>query len=133
MNADAGDFWGEPISTYSRAQAIEDGELVDVSIAAQEAGITFPTALTRHVWNECVEVPPKLKGQQDESGRLWDVLYMAAHAVRAATRAGKGSDRLPFTRRVRKAEGHRVERLLFVVGPGDDAAPVVTIEYPEDD
>ena len=36
------DFWGEPIYEYSRKQAIADGVLVDVSIMAQEAGITLP-------------------------------------------------------------------------------------------
>ena len=41
----------DPIfSTYSRAQAIEDGILVDVSDTAREAGFTIPVALTRTVW-----------------------------------------------------------------------------------
>ena len=39
--------WGEPIYTYTRAQAIEDGEQVEVSQLAQEAGIKYRTFLTR--------------------------------------------------------------------------------------
>ncbi len=31
-------FFGEVISTYTRAQAIQDGVLVDVSAMAREAG-----------------------------------------------------------------------------------------------
>ena len=34
------------VSAYSRAQAIEDGVLVDVSQTAKEAGIKYPTAVT---------------------------------------------------------------------------------------
>ena len=40
------ELFGEVISSYSRAQAIEDGVLVDVSSVAREAGINFPIALT---------------------------------------------------------------------------------------
>ena len=68
------EIFGPVISEYSRAQAIEDGVLVDVSETAREAGIRFPLALTRAVWESCVEVPRNRKGQpvpcQDEPGRL---------------------------------------------------------------
>ena len=43
--------FGPVISIYSRAQAIEDGILVDVSDTAREAGFTIPVAVTRTVWN----------------------------------------------------------------------------------
>ena len=39
-------FFGNVISTYTRAQAIEDGVLVDVGSTAQEAGFKWPVALT---------------------------------------------------------------------------------------
>ena len=35
------------ISRYSRADAFRDGTLVDMTAAAREAGIRYPTALTR--------------------------------------------------------------------------------------
>lgn len=45
-------FWddAEVTCTYSRAQALEDGVLVDVSETAREAGIKLPVALTATVW-----------------------------------------------------------------------------------
>ncbi len=43
--------FGPAISAYSRAQAIEDGILVDVSDTAREAGFNIPVAITRTVWN----------------------------------------------------------------------------------
>ena len=45
------------ISSYTRAQAIADGQLIDVSEMAREAGIRYPVALTATVWARCVEVP----------------------------------------------------------------------------
>jgi hypothetical protein len=38
------------IHSYSRARALADGALVDVSAVAREASIRFPVALTRAVW-----------------------------------------------------------------------------------
>ena len=37
------------ISSYTRAEAIEDGVLVDVSKVAREAGIKYPVAVTIHL------------------------------------------------------------------------------------
>jgi hypothetical protein len=67
----------EIIHTYTTAEAVEDGSLilVDESIS-KEAGIKFPVYLTQQVFTKYVQVPDALKGMQDESGRLWDLLYM---------------------------------------------------------
>lgn len=73
---------GEVIYGYSRKEAIADGVLIDVSQTAREAGIRFPVALTVGAWQEFVAVPPNKVGQQDEAGRLWDVLWMLRHAAR---------------------------------------------------
>jgi len=43
------ELFGPVIDAYSRAQAIEDGVLVDVSATAREAGLRYPVALTRAV------------------------------------------------------------------------------------
>ena len=52
----------ELISSYSRAEAIADGQLIDVTELAREAGLRYPTALTAAVWAGCVEVPQGLVG-----------------------------------------------------------------------
>src|SRR3990167_10252455 len=128
------ELFGPLISEYSRAQALDDGVLVDVSTTAREAGIRFPMALTRAVWESCVEVPRNAKGQpvpcQDEQGRLWDVLSMTRFAIRMAP---AGRDVLPVRLRVRQRAGHRLLTLHAVCGPGDDAEPVITIMLPEED
>ena len=127
-------IFGDIISTYSRAQAIEDGVLVDVSVTAREAGIRYPVALTRAVWESCVVVPTNAKGQlvpgQDARGRLWDVVAMTAFAIRLAP---SGRTELPVRLRVRQRAGHRLVTLKSICGPGDDAAPVITIMLPDED
>src|SRR5438552_19116883 len=70
----------EVISVYTRAQAREDGVLIDVSEMAKEAGIKFPVALTATVYGQYVEVPEGIKGQ-DKTGRLWDFLWMFRRAA----------------------------------------------------
>jgi hypothetical protein len=66
----------DPIHSYTRADALRDGVLIDVSPAAREAGIRYPVALTRAAWQRCVKVPRGVPCQ-DEEGRLWDVLWGA--------------------------------------------------------
>jgi hypothetical protein len=56
------------IHRYTRADAIRDGVLIDVSTVAREAGIRYPVALIAAAWAKCVAVPPGVLGQ-DESGR----------------------------------------------------------------
>ncbi len=74
------------IHTHTRAQLIEDGDLIDVSETAREAGFTVPVAITRAAWADCVEWTAETDKRkatiQDEAGRLWDVVYMARLAAR---------------------------------------------------
>ena len=72
----------EVISSYTREQAISDGVLKDVSTLAREAGFSIPVALTAAAWSEAVAWNPENRALQDETGRLWDVMTMAAHAAR---------------------------------------------------
>ncbi len=125
------------ISVYTRAQAIEDGILVDVSETAREAGFRIPVAITRTVWSRLIALPEGYRGFQDERGRLWDVLWMARHyALRASD-----SDRVRMcglVRDIRKdlRDSHRPPRRHFpvvAIGAGDAGEPVVTVMFPEDD
>jgi hypothetical protein len=74
------------IHCYTRADALRDGVLIDVSATAREAGIRWPVALTRAVWEWCVRVPLGVLSQ-DESGRLWDVAWLLACAIRGSNGA----------------------------------------------
>src|SRR5689334_6141268 len=68
------------IHRYTRAEALRDGVLIDVSETAREAGIRWPVALTVAAWAKCVAIPPGV-ACQDEAGRLWDVVYLLRCAI----------------------------------------------------
>ena len=126
------ELFGEVISTYSREQAIEDGVLVDVSTVAKGATIKFAVAITSTVWGKYVEVPKGVRCQ-DETGRLWDILWMFRCAA-----ARFNSDTLLFKLYVRNHNRGRLDRrdlvtLKAVCGPGDDAEPVITLMLPDED
>jgi hypothetical protein len=124
-------FTGEDlIHSYSRAEAIADGVLVDVTPVAREAGIRFPVALTRAVWQRCVAVPDGVEGQ-DEAGRLWDVLFLLRCAARRAT-----GSLIEFGAHVRGDNSERMPPLVHLkaaCGPGDQGEPVITVMMPEED
>lgn len=85
MTAEAFD-WGEPISVYTREQAIEDGILVEVPEAiAREAGFKHPVALTIGLH----AVLEARMGSEDYTGRLWDVLSVGMMRFQLALRANR--------------------------------------------
>ena len=126
------------VSVYTRSQAIEDGVLVDVTETAREAGFKYPVAVTRAVWLDCVEwteeTAKRKAAYQDESGRLWDVVYMASLAAKAkgdgGSRRNFGLYRVPVEGRGKRA---RYVVLTLHIGSGDDGAPVLTISLPNED
>ena len=79
-------FFGPVIYAYTRADALRDGELVDVSAMAAEMGYRVPVTVTRAVWVGVVE-PDETPGQSVE-GRLWDVLWMLHYAIKTERRSG---------------------------------------------
>lgn len=119
------------IFSYSRAQAIADGVLVDVSEQAREAGFRYPVALTAAAWADCVAWPESSRSAgQSESGRLWDVLWMTKLAIK-----GADGDRVMVRVLRVPARGGRAApaALQAVVGPGDGWEPVITIMLPGED
>lgn len=131
------EIFGEVISVYTRSDAIEDGFLVDVSETAKEAGFNIPVALTRNVWDRLVALPEGYRGWQDEAGRLWDVLWMAAMAARAH----RDHDRIRYCVLVRAIRKDLRDSMgppkrhfpILAIGGGDQGEPVMTIMFPEDD
>jgi hypothetical protein len=122
----------EVLSVYSRAQAIEDGVLVDLCQGefgdlVKEAGFKFPVACTAEVFADCINLTDAAKrAGNDIKGRLWDVLWMLKSAIRRA----QGGDRINFTVRVvRERVRPTPTQLVAVCGPGDDQEPVITIQY----
>jgi hypothetical protein len=143
------ELFGEPISVYTRTQAIADGTLVPVDQGlGADAGFRVPVALTRAVFEDCVawtaEDTHRTGVLQDEVGRLWDVLVMAARAgrnVRGNDRVGVQLYRVPRDRgriRIDDLDDAQQEALCLVslvlhCVPGDSGEPVLTIVQPGED
>lgn len=134
LNLDA--LFGDAIYSYTRAQALADGVLVDVTETAREAGFRVPVAMTAAAWSKTVawsDADSARQTHQDVSGRLWDVSWMAFLAARRAS----GSCRVPFQLHVvprgGKATRPRLVTLHLQIGPGDEGEPVITIMNPDED
>ena len=126
------DIFGPVISSYSRAQAIEDGVLVDLmqeetSATVREAGFVFPIAMTATAFGASIcPIGGELPAGQDLQGRLWDMLMMLKFTIQN----NRGDrERLPFSVKV----SGRMVGLVSVCGPGDHAEPVITIMMPDED
>jgi hypothetical protein len=132
MNTNTESPFGPVIYAYTRSQAVADGEQVEVTKTAQEAGIKFPMFLTRAVFDNYVAVPEGVTGQ-DEAGRLWDLIWMTRHAIQ---RSRPGVARLPVALYVRNDDGTaRLVKLIAVCGPRDldDPQPAITLMMPGED
>jgi hypothetical protein len=163
--AKAGDFIDHPIlgrteviSVYTRAQAIEDGVLCDMTQQpfgpmAQEAGIKWPIAVTNTVFNRYIDFG-KLGNGQGLKGRWWDVCWMLRYAMRRQPDDGSHELRFTFYCQVEDptfATGETCDRtckesndelgkgvlrrvtLKCVSGPGDQLEPCLTIMALDED
>lgn len=140
FNADS--LFGEVIHAYTRKQALEDGYLVDISDAAREAGFPWPLAVTRAVWEDCVawtDQDSRRQTYQDESGRLWDVVWMASRAILGLSEKPKSPDQpyrlFQMFRVPRDGKSVRARNVVLkiVAGPDDDGNPCMTIMQPGED
>lgn len=121
----------EIIHAYTRAQAIEDGVLVDLSGLALEAGFRWPLAVTRSVW--CLIEPSEAlkKEGQSYAGRAWDLLNILRAELRSAKEGCEVRFAPYFVTEPGKPPNQVAMRALS--GPGDDGEPVITVMMPDED
>jgi len=119
--------FGETIYSYSRAQAIEDGVLVDLSqVESIRQSWKHPFACTSAVWAIIEEA--LLQPHYDLAGILHDVSTMAKLSIRT-NEAARNSDQIRFEVII---DGKKHAMKLHI-GPGDTAAPVLTLMLPYED
>lgn len=119
------------IHTYTRRQAIADGVLVDVTDAAREAGFRCPIAVTQTLRANYVAVPAGA-ADQDEAGRLWDLLTVLRYAI---LKNPFSQDELNFRLFVVTRAGADPElvEVKAVYGPDDEGRLCVTLMMPDED
>lgn len=122
------------IFSYTRAQAIEDGVLVDLTPWARETGFRIPVACTATIWHRYV-VPPEGTASlgQSERGRAHDLLWMLFLCIRGS-RSAADNDQLHFNVVFLQAP-NRSETVTLKAhcGPGDQGEPVITIMCLDED
>lgn len=121
----------ELIYAYTRAQAIADGVLIDVTAQARETGFKLHTVVSDNLFNGYIVPPKGLQGEgQSVEGRLHDVLWMVLVAARKQPDGSRVEKDVLFLMAPGRQEKVKV---VAVVGPGDEGEPVLTIMLPGDD
>ncbi len=128
------DFWGKPIYVYTRAQAIEDGVLADLTkLCPDICRQVFPgasVACTSTVWGLIERAVDNKKYGNDTNGVVWDILYMSRHFV-----TGRMSENTWLFKVIIKGAGRKSTYTLKLVGGADDdgVTPAITIMLPGED
>lgn len=118
--------FGKVIHSYSRMQAIEDGCLVDVSTPYPDDTriYKYPVAVTAEVW--------ALIAGRNTGAWLWDICWMSTRYVIA--RPDESSVIFLATLPIKTGSfAGKSYRLKAVIGPGDNAEPVITIMFANQD
>ena len=126
---------GPVIYSYTRARALTDSALVDVTETGKEVGFKLPVAITEALQNRLTPTKAEAVFGQDYDSRLWNVLWVAAFTIKLADR---GTDTVTFTvvqQEVDAKSGQlqNVElRLRAVCGSVPAGEPVIMIGCPQD-
>lgn len=126
------EYFGAPIHTCTRAQLIEDGQLVD--LMQNELGdvsrqhYKFPVACTYAVFEAMRKAVENPRYCNDYAGILHDMLWMS----RCHKRQLDASTVL-FQVIIQGAGRQKYHTFKLQVGPGDQGEPVITIMLPNED
>ena len=124
------------VPTYTRAEAIADGRLLDVTPLAREAGFQIPVALTADLW-ATYGAPDKTPAA--DPGTVWDLLWMlrcaATGILPAKLECHPHGEVLWFELELTPRGKSTAERVLLkaISGGGDDGEPVLTMLLPHED
>lgn len=119
----------------TRAAMIENGLLIDVTKTAAEAGFVLPVGITKEAWDDCIKWSDEdtdLQTYQDESGRLWDVLWMSSLAARENRNECDVNVHVYRVPRDGKSRHAQHVCLRMLVGPGDHGEPVIYIDVQDE-
>jgi hypothetical protein len=120
------------IYRYSRADALRDGVLVNVTEAARKVAIRVPVALTAAVHADFVEVPDGPDAQSAKQRRLNDLLSLLTAAIVSSGNKGPVLLYQLYARRKNAGPLHKVT-LKAVSGPDDEGGPCLTVMLPNED
>jgi hypothetical protein len=117
------------ISSYTRADAIADGDLIEIDRALlQEAGLSLPAVLSAPLFASLEPTPAEQKNGQSFSGRLWDLLM-----VFRALAKGSEENRMKFHIVIATEAGPVEQHVIARCHGDDDGNPCFTFMTPDCD
>lgn len=125
------ELFGNVIYQYTRADALNDGVLVDLSGNFPEESrlYRYPVACTAAVWALVEKAVANRKHCNSLAGIVWDILYMSQKVVIA-----RPDEQTALFAVIITGTGRRRQYTLKAMcHAGDDLEPVVTIMLPEED
>ena len=126
----------EVITVYSRADAIADGVLHDVTDTAKDCGFRIPVAVTDTIWGKWIEPSQELREAGESADvRLRDTLislFLKIHSLATDATPRRLAFRVRYLMDVENEVWEEPE-LTCDIGPGDAGEPVLTILIPEYD
>lgn len=126
------EFFGAPIHTYTREQALEDGVLVDLMqdkmAETARQHYKFSIACTSAVFDIMRKAVENTRHCNDYAGILHDMLWMSRIYKRTV------DENTVIFRVIIKGAGRKsVFDFKMVCGPDDDGTPCLTIMFPNED
>ena len=124
------------IHSYSRAEAIRDGVLLDVTEIAKQFRFRYPVAVTSNLYHTYI-VPNEDLGKSGETienrlGLVFAELFYAIKGISNNNPQSRIQFSVEFLMDAINDEFEEID-LIADCGPGDDLSPVITIMLPEDD
>jgi hypothetical protein len=130
--SDSESYFGEIIYSYTHAQALADGVLIDISKIAREAGFILPVAVSDHLYHDVLNPgQPLLDQGQSLEGRIWDMLNILRYSIKT----NPETSRLAFYPLFVMSPNTPPSpvKIVSTIGPSDKGGPIITIFLPEDD
>lgn len=127
------EIFGEPIHTYTRAEAIEDGVLIDLSYAESDTApvcrqhYKYPIACTAAVFAVMEKAVNNRRYCNDYAGILHDMLFMSRAMARKLDEST-----VIFRCIIAGAARSKYHDFKLQVHGGDQGEPVITISLPRE-
>jgi len=125
------ELFGPIVHSYTRADAIADGVLVDLTASYPEECrlYRYPVACSAAVWSLVDQAVTNRRHYNDQAGVVWDIMYMSQRGIIARPDAQTVLFKVVITGTGTK----KIHTMKAVCGPGDNLEPVITIMLPEED
>lgn len=121
----------EQISIFTRADALSDGILNDVSEIAEEKGFKVPVALTLAAYRAIEPSEEERSRGEDLRTRLHDLFWMMHQVLRRKSYIE--ASRIDFQLNLFQDGEHNALALRALLHPGDGGEPVITILLANED